>query len=107
MSLLRRISETVKRLAGKKRERPVKEAPPSKDSPKFNAQGHIAAKTQEPRIGWYYSALLKQQERAFKRPSKPEHGGTLVWNSARGPFKAGRNAARKARRERRKQRRAA
>jgi hypothetical protein len=30
VSLLRRISETVKRLTGKKRERPVKEAPPFK-----------------------------------------------------------------------------
>lgn len=106
MSLLRRIGETVKRLAGKVRERQLKKGTPPKDRPKVSAWATITAKAEDKQVGWYYRALLAKRDRAEARDKQSPNNGTLVWNSAAEPFNQGRNAARKALRERTKVERA-
>lgn len=81
MSFVRRIRETIRRLAGKERKFELKPPTPSKDKPKFDATWLFVTKTQDPVVGWYYRALLHQKVRAFDRPDPPIQGGTLVWNS--------------------------
>lgn len=118
MSLLRRIRETIKRAAGVVREHIQKPTRQQPDRKKFNAWGYIHTKAGDPKVGWYYRALIERREYTEshfvhrRRPEGPQGERFVHCGST---LDQGRNKARRERAQlkkairarRRKERRAA